>query len=138
MCKPRQPRATSGDEHSSDTVNVGLMNMSKNSGDGLDATDIVIYIICAIVVFMVFKWIKKCVNRKLSRAQALAPAPQQPLPMPSTPPVQPQAIQFQPLSVPALPQPTAKLESPAYRVVYRPGSICEEAAVVEDSMQKYR
>ena len=64
---------------------------------------------------MVFKWIKKCVNRKLSRAQALAPAPQQPLPMPSAPPVQPQAIQFQPLSVPALPQPK-QLDSPAYRV----------------------
>ena len=80
MCKPRVPRATSGDEHSSDTVNVGLMNMSKNSGDGLDATDIVIYVICAITVFMVFKWIKKCINRKLSQAQALVPAPQQPLP----------------------------------------------------------
>ena len=80
MCKPRVPRATSGDEHSSDTVNVGLMNMSKNSGDGLDATDIVIYVICAIVVFIVFKWIKKCVNRKLSQPQALPPAPQQPLP----------------------------------------------------------
>ena len=137
MCKPRTPRA-SGNEHSSDTTNVGLLNMSKNSGDGLDATDIVTYIICAIVVFMVFKWAKKCVNRRLAKAQALAPSPQQPLPIPSAPPVQaiqPQ-IQFQPLSVPALPQPTAKLESPAYRVVYRPGSICEEAAV-EDSMQKY-
>ena len=114
MCKPRAPRA-SGNEHSSDTTNVGLLNMSKNSGDGLDATDIVTYIICAIVVFMVFKWAKKCVNRRLAKAQALAPAPQQPLPMPSAPPVQPvqpQAIQFQPLSVPALPQPTAKLESP--------------------------
>ena len=130
MCKPRAPRA-SGNEHSSDTTNVGLLNMSKNSGDGLDATDIVTYVICAIVVF------KKCVNRKLAGAQALAPAPQQPLPMPSAPPVQPQAIQFQPLSVPALPQPK-HLDSPAYRVVYRPGSICEEAAVVEDSMQKYR
>ena len=136
MCKPRAPRA-SGNEHSSDTTNVGLLNMSKNSGDGLDATDIVTYVICTILVFMVFKWIKKCVNRKLAGAQALAPAPQQPLPMPSAPPVQPQAIQFQPLSVPALPQPK-HLESPGYRVVYRPGSICEEAAVVEDSMQKYR
>ena len=138
MCKPRHVRDTSGDDHNSETVNVGLMNMSKNSGDGLDATDIVIYVICAIVVFMVFKWIKKCINRKLSQAQALVPAPQQPLPpMPTTPPVQPKAIQFQPLSVPALPQPK-QLDSPAYRVVYRPGSICEEAAVVEDSMQKYR
>ena len=102
MCKLRVPRATiSGNEHNSETVNVGLMNMSKNSGDGLDATDIVIYIICAIVVMMLIKWIKKCVNRKLSQAQALAPAPQQPLPpMPSAPPVQPQAIQFLPYHSP--------------------------------------
>ena len=142
MCKPRASRA-SGNEHSSDTTNVGLLNMSKNSGDGLDATDIVTYVICAIVVFMVFKWAKKCMIRRLAKAQVLPPAPQQPLPMPPAPPVMPsappvhQAIQYQPLSVPALPQPTAKLESPAYRVIYRPGSICEEATV-EDSMQKYR
>ena len=137
MCKHRQPRATSGDEHNSETVNVGLMNMSKNSGDGLDATDIVIYVICAITVFMVFKWIKKCINRKLSQAQALVPAPQQPMPpMPTAPPAQPQAIQFQPLSVPALPQPK-HLETPGYRVIHRPGSISEEPTVEEDSMQKY-
>ena len=99
MCKPRVPRATSGDEHSSDTVNVGLMNMSKNSGDGLDATDIVIYIICAIVVFMVFKWIKKCVNRKLSHAQALAPAPHAFCPTSPTP--------SHPVSAPLSASPTA-------------------------------
>ena len=81
-------------------------------------------------------------KRRLAKAQVLAPAPQQPRPMPSAPPVMPsappvqQAIQFQPLSVPALPPPTAKRESPAYTVVYRPGSICEEATV-EDSMSKY-
>ena len=43
MCKPRQVRDTS-DEHKTETVNVGLMNMSKN-GDGIDAADIVIYVI---------------------------------------------------------------------------------------------
>ena len=58
-------------------------------------------------------------------------------PMPTAPPAQPQAIQFQPLSVPALPQPK-HLETPGYRVIYRPGSISEEPTVVEDSMQKYR
>ena len=142
MCEPCAPRA-SGNEHSSDTTNVGLLNMSQNAGDGLHPTDIVTYIICAIVVFICFKWAKKFMKRRLAKAQVLSPAPQQPLPMPppphvmpSAPPVQ-QAIQFQPLSVPALPPPATKRESPAYTVVYRPGSICEEATV-EDSMSKYR
>ena len=109
----------------------------------MDATDIGTYVICAIVVFMVFKWAKKCMKRRLAKAQVLPPAPQQPMPMPAIPPVMPsappvqQAIQYQPLSVAALPPPAAKRESPAYTVVYRPGSICEEATV-EDSMSKYR
>ena len=142
MCKPRATRA-SGDEHSSDTTNVGLLNMSQNAGDGLHPTDIVTYIILVIVVFMCFKWAKKCMKRRLAKAQVLPPAPQQPLPMPVAPPVMPsapplqQAIQYQPLSVAALPPPAAKREAPAYTVVYRPGSICEEATV-EDSMSKYR
>ena len=144
MCKPRQPRASGNEKHSSDTTNVGLLNMSQNSGDGLHPTDIVTYIILVIVVFMCFKWAKKCMNRRLAKARVvLPPAPQQPMPMPAIPPVLPsappvqQAIQYQPLSVAALPPPAAKRESPAYTVVYRPGSICEEAAV-EDSMSKYR
>ena len=141
MCKPRATRA-SGDEHSSDTTNVGLLNMSQNSGDGLHPTDIVTYIILVIVVFMCFKWAKKCMKRRLAKAQVLPPAPQQhlpmpvPPPMPSAPPLQP-AIQYQPLSVAALPPPAAKREAQAYTVVYRPGSISEEATV-EDSMSKYR
>ena len=121
-----------GNEHNSETVNAGLINISKNSGDGLDPTDIVIYIICAIVVMMVIKWIKKACNRRLSQLQGLAPAHQQPLPpMPSAPQAQPPAIQMQPLSVPALPR-------PAYSVVFRPGHNPEEATIIEDSMQKYR
>ena len=54
MCDKRQVRDTSGDDHNTETVNVGLLNMSKN-GDGLDAADIVIYVICAISVIMVLK-----------------------------------------------------------------------------------
>ena len=141
MCKPRQVRDTSGDDYNSETVNVGLMNMSKNSGDSLDAMDIVTYVICAITVIMVLKWIKKCFNRKMSQAQALVPATHQAMPpMPTAPPAlpaQPQPIHFQQLSVPALPQPK-HLETPGYRVIYRPGSISEEPTVVEDTMQKYR
>ena len=80
MCKPRQVRDTSGDDYNSETVNVGLMNMSKNSGDSLDAMDIVTYVICAITVIMVLKWIKKCFNRKMSQAQALVPTTHQAMP----------------------------------------------------------
>ena len=130
MCKPRQERDTS-DQHKTETVNVGLINMSKN-GDGIDAADIVIYVICAIAVIMVLKWLKKCWNRKMRQAQTLV----QHVIHPTMPPVQLQAqpVQFQQLHVPALPQPIAE---PAYRVTYRPASITEEQAMVKDSMKKY-
>ena len=139
MCKPRMPRSplpADSHDHNSETVNAGLINISKNSGDGPDATDVIIYIICGILCIMVVKWIKKACNRRLSQVQNLAPAsapaPQQPVqPMPSAPQIQAPAIQMQPLSVPALPQ-------PAYSVVFRPGHGREEATIVEDSMQKYR
>ena len=90
MCKPRQERDTS-DQHKTETVNVGLMNMSKN-GDGIDAADIVIYVICAISVIMVLKWLKKCWNRKMRQTQNLV----QPVIHPAMPPVQQQAqpVQF--------------------------------------------
>ena len=103
MCKPRQVRDTS-DQHKTETVNAGLMNMSKN-GDGIDVADNVIYVICAISVIMVLKWLKKCWNRKMRQAQTLVqPVTHQA--MPPMPPVQPaQPIQFQQLQVPALPQP---------------------------------
>ena len=119
MCKPRVERDTS-DQHKTETMNLGLVNMSKN-GDGLDAADIVIYVICAISVIMVLKWLKKCYNRKVRQAQTLVQ--------------QAQPVQFQQLHVPALPQPIAE---PGYRVTYRPASITEEQAIVEDSMKKYQ
>ena len=132
MCKPRQERDTS-DQHKTETVNVGLMNMSKN-GDGIDGADIVIYVICAISVIMVLKWLKKCWNRKMRQAQTLV----QPVAHPAMPPIQQaQPIQFQQLHVPALPQPQ-HLAEPSYRVTYRPAFITEEQAIVEDSMKKYR
>ena len=77
----------------------------------------------------------------MSQAQALVPVTHQAMPpMPAAPPALPaqtQPIQFQQLSVPALPQPK-HLDTPGYRVIYRPGSISEEQTVVEDTMQKYR
>ena len=118
MCKPRVERDTS-DQHKTETMNLGLVNMSKN-GDGIDAADIVIYVICAISVIMVLKWLKKCYNRKVRQAQTLV----QPVIHPTMPPVQQQAqpVQFQQLHVPALPQPIAE---PGYRVTYRPATITE-------------
>ena len=133
MCKPRQERDTS-DQHKTETVNFGLMNMSKN-GDDIDAADIVIYVICAISVIMVLKWLKKCWNRKMRQTQNLV----QPVIHPAMPPVQQQAqpVQFQQLLVPALPQPQ-HLAEPGYIVTYRPAYITKEQAMVEDSMKKYR
>ena len=56
MCKPRMPRSPlPADSHdpNSETVNAGLINISKNSADGPDATDVIIYIICGILCIMV-------------------------------------------------------------------------------------
>ena len=131
MCKPKVERDTS-DQHKTETMNRGLVNMRKD-GDGLDVSDIVIYVICAISVIMVLKWLKKCYNRKVRQAQNIM----QPVMPPTMPPVQQEAqpVQFQQLHVPALPQPIAE---PGYRVTYRPASITEEQAIVEDSMKKYQ
>ena len=130
MYKPRVECDTS-DQHKTQNMNLGLVNMSKN-GDALDVSDIVIYVICAISVIMVLKWLKKCYNRKVRQAQNII----QPVMPPTMPPVQQQAqpVQFQQLHVPALPLPIAK---PGYRVTYRPASTTEEQAIVEDSMKKY-
>ena len=86
MCKPKVERDTS-DKHKTETMNLGLVNMRKN-GDGLDVSDIVIYVICAISVIMVFKWLKKCYNRKVRHAQNIM----QPVMPPTMPPVQQQAL----------------------------------------------
>ena len=86
MCKPRVECDTS-DQHKTQNMNLGLVNMSKN-GDGLDVSDIVIYVICAISVIMVLKWLKKCYNRKVRQAQNII----QPVMPPTMPPVQQQAL----------------------------------------------
>ena len=112
-------------------MKLGLVNMSK-TGDGIDVSDIIIYVICAICVLMVLKWLKKCYNRRLTQTQNIIQPAMQTV-QPAMQPAQP--VQFQQLHVPALPRPIAEA---GYRVHYRPVSITEEQAIVEDSMKKYR
>ena len=85
-------------------MKLGLVNMSK-TGDGIDVSDIIIYVICAICVLMVLKWLKKCYNRRLRQAQNIIQPTMQPV-QPAMQPAQP--VQFQQLHVPALPQPIAE------------------------------
>ena len=78
---------------------------------------------------MLFKWLKKCYNRRQERMlRQLQSA--QPTQMQVQPPAQP--MQFQQLHVPALAPPIAK---PAYRVHYRPASISKDQTAMEDSMK---
>ena len=133
-CKPRMQRAVPQDshDHNSETINTGLIAISKNSGDGgPDVTDVIIYCIAGILCLSVAKWLKKACNRHLTAVQtnvgATAPQPPaQPLPAVAQAP----AVAM-PLNIPALPAPT-------YSVVYRAGHGREEASITEDSMQKFR
>ena len=133
-CKPRMHRAVPEDSHNhnSETINTGLIAISKNSGDGgIDVTDMIIYFIAGILCLSVAKWLKKACNRRLTAVQTNvgATAPQPPAqPLPTVP--QAPAVAM-PLNIPALPAPT-------YSVVYRAGHGREEASITEDSMQKYR
>ena len=119
-------------DHNSETINTGLIAISKNSGDGgPDVTDVIIYCIAGILCLSVAKWIKKACNRRLTAVQTSAgvTAPQPPAqPLPTAPQVPAVAM---PLNIPALPAPT-------YSVVYRAGHGREEASISEDVMQKFR
>ena len=106
-------------------MNVGQVNMSK-TGDGIDSSDVIIYIIAAICIMMLMKWLKKCYNRRQERMIR-----QNQMQMQPSQPLQP----FQQLQVPALAPPVAE---PAYRIHYRPASISEPETAMEDSMKKYR
>ena len=113
MCKRRIERDLQSDNCENKNMNVGLVNMSK-TGDGIDSSDIIIYIIAAIGILMLMKWLKKCYKRRQERMiRQLQPA--QPIQMKVRPPAQP--MQSQQLRVPALAPSIAK---PAYRVHYRP------------------
>ena len=120
-CKPRMHRAVPEDshDHNSETINTGLIAISKNSGDGgIDVTDVIIYCIAGILCLSVVKWLRKTCNRRLAAIQPLPAVAQAP------------AVAM-PLNIPALPAPT-------YFVVYRAGHGREEASITEDTMQKYR
>ena len=128
-CKPRMQRAVPEDSHdkNSETINTGLIAISRNSSDsGLDVTDVIIYCIAVI------KWLRKTCNRRLAAIQtggATPTAPQAAQPLPAVAQAPPVAM---PVNLPALPAPT-------YSVVYRAGHGREEAASIsEDVMQKFR
>ena len=105
-------------------MNVGLVNLSnKKMGDGIDSSDIIIYIIAAIRRIMLLKWMKKCYNRRQARM------------IRQMQPVQMQMQPLQQLQVPALTPPVAQ---PAYRIHYRPASISAPEPAMEDAMKKYR
>ena len=125
MCKRRIECDLQSDNHENKNLNVGIVNMSK-TGDLIDSSDIIIYIIAAICIMMLMKWRKKCYNRhqeRMIRQNQMQKQPSQPL--------QP----FQQLQVPALAPPVAE---PAYRIHYRPASISEDQPAMEDSMKKHR
>ena len=64
MCKKDNKAVMPGGQENSN-VNVGLLNMSSEEmGGNLSAESVMTYIIAAICLFMCFKWIKKCWNRR--------------------------------------------------------------------------
>ena len=67
MCK-RAIRETPRENKENSNVNVGLLNMSnENFSDGLNVAVILQYVIAAILMIMVAKWMKKCWNRRQQR-----------------------------------------------------------------------
>ena len=136
-CKPRMQRAVPDDSHdkNSETINTGLIAISRNSSDsGLDVTDVVVYCIAGILCLSVMKWLRKICNRRLASIQTGGATPTAP-PQAAQPAVAqaqaPPAVAM-PVNLPALPPPT-------YSVVYRTNHGREEtASISEDVMQKFR
>ena len=139
-CKPRMHRAVPEDshDHNSETINTGLIAISKNSGDGgIDVTDVIIYCIAGILCLSVIKWLRKTCNRRLAAIQTGGATPTAPpqaaQPLPAVAQAPPVAM---PVNLPALPAP---MPAPTYSVVYRAGHGREEtASISEDVMQKFR
>ena len=60
MCKRRIERDLQSDNRENKNLNVGLVNLSNEKmGDGIDSSDIIIYIMAVICIIMLMKWIKK-------------------------------------------------------------------------------
>ena len=61
MCKRGIERDILSENRENKNLNVGLVNLSNEKmGDGIDTSDIVIYVIAAICIMMLIKWVKKC------------------------------------------------------------------------------
>ena len=58
MCKRRIECDLQSDNHENKNLNVGIVNMSK-TGDLIDSSDIIIYIIAAICIMMLMKWLQQ-------------------------------------------------------------------------------
>ena len=132
MCEKTIAAVTPGGQENSN-VNVGLLNMSSEEmGGNLSAESVMTYIIAAICLFMCFKWIKKCWNRRQEKQRnmirSLGQGPmisqnqggQQQLPM-----------QQIPAALPALPAPLPIIVHPnQFKLPVLEGT--------EDRMEKYR
>ena len=109
MCKKTAQAiagATPGTTQENSNVNVGLLNMSSEQmGAPLTAQSVMTYIIAAICLFMVFKWAKKCWNRRQEKKRELIRSLGQQTPMVN----QNQGVQMPmqqiPAPLPALPAP---------------------------------
>ena len=128
MCKRRMERDIPSYARENKNLIVGLLNLSiEKRRDGIDSNDIVIYVIAAICVMMLFKWMKKCYNRHQERMMRQ---------------MQPVQMQMQPLQQPLqqsqqLPALAAHVAQPTYRNQFRPATISDPENI-KDSMQKYR
>ena len=61
MCKRGIERDILSENRENKNLNVGLVNLSNEKmGDGIDTSNIVIYVIAAICIMMLIKWVKKC------------------------------------------------------------------------------
>ena len=101
-------------------------------GNGLETSDIFSYVIAAICLMMLFKWIKKCWTRRQQRQEWM---------MQQMEPIQ--QVQMQPIQQPLqniqqLAALAAPVVHPTYRNQFRPAMIYVPEIEIEDSMQKYR
>ena len=137
MCK-RAIRETPKENHENSNVNVGLLNMSNETfSDGLNATAILQYVIAAILMIMVAKWLKKCWNRRQQRLfghlgqHHVGQMGQQPaLPAPAAIPTAPVAPAPQPQPVPAI---------ILHHSQFKPAALMPPAEYdTVDKMEKYR
>ena len=132
MCKRRPERDSNQDARENNNMNVGLLNLSNEKmGDGIDSSDIVTYVIAAICLMMLLKWIKKYWTRRQQPQERM---------MQQMQPVQ--QVQMQPIQQPLqqiqqLPALAAPVVQPTYRNQFRP-AIISAPEDIEDNMQKYR